>query len=244
MTIPCPLERLRAIRTTRAALERNEFPRLQMSLLVGLTGAAGFVASFLFLHAGMSTMWIRYLAAFGVAYLVFLFLLWLWLRTRADDYLEAADIVDALPLPSGPGGSVPSFGGKGGQFDGGGASGSFDGAPEPASGIGEVLGGAAEADEFAIPLLLLALVGALLLSSVFMIYSAPALFAELLVDAALSASLYRRLRGLQASHWLEAALRRTVWPFALTAALVSAAGWAMAVYAPGAHSIGEVMSAN
>ena len=75
-----------------------------------------------------------------------------------------------------------------------------------------------------------------------MIYSAPVLFAELLVDGVLSASLYRRLRGLQTRHWLETAVRRTALPFALTAAIVSASGWGMAHYAPEAHSIGDVIT--
>jgi polyferredoxin len=104
-----------------------------------------------------------------------------------------------------------------------------------------------DADELAIPLvvLVLVLVGTLIVtlvaSSFFMIYSAPILFAELLVDGVLSASLYRRLRGLRTRHWLDTALRRTAGPFALTAVIVAAGGWAMAVYAPGAHSIGDVV---
>lgn len=75
-----------------------------------------------------------------------------------------------------------------------------------------------------------------------MVYSAPVLFAELLVDGVLSASLYRRLRGLETRHWLETAFRRTALPFALTAAIVSASGWGILLYAPEAHSIGDVIS--
>lgn len=110
------------------------------------------------------------------------------------------------------------------------------------SSVGDALGSVAEAEEFAIPLVVLILLGAMLFSSLFMIYSAPVLFAELLVDGVLSASLYRRLRGLETRHWLETAFRRTALPFALTAAIVSASGWGMALYAPEAHSIGDVLS--
>ena len=67
-------------------------------------------------------------------------------------------------------------------------------------------------------------------------------FAELLLDGVLSASLYRRLRGLETRHWLETALRRTALPFFLTAIIVSASGWAMTLYAPEAQSIGEVIT--
>lgn len=234
------------IRRIRGDLERDSFPRLQMFLLVTLTGASGFVASFVLLHSGFVEMWLRYLASFGVAYLMFLFLLWLWLRTRAEDY---ADIPDISGLPSSGAGSPGTcYSGKGGDFGGGGASGSFDAPSEgisvisdSGSSVGDALGTVAEAEEFAIPLVVLILLGAMLFSSLFMIYSAPVLFAELLVDGVLSASLYRRLRGLETRHWLETAVRRTAFPFALTAAIVSASGWAMALYVPEAHSIGDVI---
>jgi hypothetical protein len=192
-------------------------------------------------------MWLRYLASFAVGYLVFLVLLRLWLRTRAEDYSDLS--VDLGSPCSGSGNSGTCFSGKGGDFGGGGASGSFDTQSEnllvigeSGGSVGDAIGTVAEAEEFAIPLFILALIGAIAFSSIFMIYSAPALFAELLVDGVLSASLYRRLRGLETRHWLETALRHTALPFALTAAIVSASGWAMALYAPEAHTIGDVIS--
>ncbi|HEX8988354.1 MAG TPA: hypothetical protein VF816_10360 [Rhodocyclaceae bacterium] len=231
----------------RADLERGGFPRLQMLLLVTLTGASGFVASYALLHGGMLDMWLRYLAAFGIAYLAFLALLWLWLRTRAEDYADLPDPTDGVPTPR-PGHPDACFAGKGGESGGGGASGSFDAPGEPVSAptdavdsLGEALGTAAEAEEFAIPLVVLILAAAMVASSLLVVYSAPTLFAELLLDGVLSATLYRRLRGLETRHWLETAIRRTALPFALTAIAVSAAGWAMAIHAPGAHSIGDVV---
>ncbi|MGZ4969957.1 MAG: hypothetical protein ACXV7H_10555 [Methylobacter sp.] len=157
-----------------------------------------------------------------------------------------------LTLSSGSCGSGTSYSGKGGDFGGGGASGSFDTQSEnlliigdSGSSVGDALGTVAEAEELAIPLFVLALISAMVISSLlmlyFMVYSAPALFAELLVDGALSASLYLRLRGLEPRHWLETALRHTAMPFALAAAITSASGWAMALYAPEAHSIGDVI---
>lgn len=233
------------IRRLRNELERDGFPRLQMLLLVSLTGGIGFTASYLLLGAGLTEMWLRYLASIGVAYIAFLALLWLWLRTRAEDYNELLDVSNLVP--SSPGSSRDCVSGHGGGFGGGGASGSFDQAvvDAPTAGdagpVGDAVASAADADEFAIPLVVLVLVGALILSSFLVIYSAPTLFAELLVDGVLSASLYRRLRGLETRHWLETALRRTAWPFLMTAAVVAVCGWAMALYAPGAHSIGEVL---
>ncbi|MDP1682526.1 MAG: hypothetical protein Q8L39_12225 [Burkholderiales bacterium] len=47
---------------------------------------------------------------------------------------------------------------------------------------------------------------------------------------------------MESQHWLETAIKRTVWPFVVTGLLVSAIGGGMQVYAPEAHSIGEVMT--
>ncbi|MDT8992048.1 hypothetical protein RQP54_14340 [Curvibacter sp. APW13] len=245
----------REVARMRQQLERHSFPRLQMSLLVGITGAAGFVASFVLLHAGLLTMWVRYLAAFGVAYLAFLALLWLWLRTKVDDYLDLPDLSGGN-WPSGGSADLSSVdavgihSGGGGDFAGGGASASFD-APAPAvtdsgSGIGDVVGDAvgsvADADELAIPLLVLALAVALVFSSLYMVYTAPALLAEVAVDGLFAAGLYRKLRGLEPDHWLQTAIKRTLLPFALTAALVSGVGWGLEQAAPGAHTLGQALA--
>lgn len=107
--------------------------------------------------------------------------------------------------------------------------------PKPLDALGN-------ADEGAIPLALLLLVLGIALSSLFVIWSAPVLFAEILVDALLSAGLYRRLRLLDARHWMSAALKRTVIPFVLTTLVVTGAGWAMQAHTPGARSLGEVIA--
>lgn len=248
MRILPPFRRLHEIQRVRRDLERDGFPRLQMLLLVTLTGAAGFIASYILLRTGLTEMWLRYLASLCIAYLMFLTLLGLWLRSRAEDYADFPDILSAGSMPSDTGSSGAVYSGKGGSFDGGGASGNFEISTEDISvvgdsngPIGDALGSVSEAEEFAIPLVVLILIGAVLLSSFFMVYSAPILFAELLVDGVLSASLYRRLRGLDTRHWLETAIRRTAWPFVLTTAIVSATGWGMTLYAPEAHSISDVI---
>lgn len=250
------------IRRLMRKLEGDGFPRLQMFFLVMLTGTAGLAASFTLLHGGVESMLTRYPLAVGCAYLAFLAMLWLWLRTKADDYLDGSF---DIPLPSGShdGASIslehePVFSGGGGDYGGGGASGSFelDGSlPSPSlpevnipggdsvgEAVGEVIGGA---DEGAIPLvialLIAALVAVLLFATLYIVYLAPALFAELLVDGALSASLYRRMRGLQTRHWLESAVRRTLVPFAVTALTLGAIGYAFQAYAPQAHTLGEVL---
>ena len=250
------------IRRLMGKLEGDGFPRLQMFFLVMLTGGAGLVASFTLLHSGVDTMLARYPLAVGCAYLVFLFLLWLWLRTSADNYVDGP--TDYPQFGSGGDGSSggidhePVFSGGGGEYGGGGASGSFrmdESLPSPSlpqvdipggdsvgETVGEVIGGA---DEGAIPLvialLIAALAAALVFATIYLVYLAPALFAEPLVDGALSASLYRRMRGLQTRHWLESAVRRTALPFAVTALGLGATGFGFQVYAPDARTLGEVV---
>ena len=238
-----PLRR-RLVLQLRRQLERDSYPRLQMMLLVALTGAAGFLCSTLLLHSGMDEMGLRYLISVGCAYLVFLVLLWLWLRTSADDYDSVPDAVDwsnALPSPHQHG-----WTGGGGRFGGGGAQGRWESTPveyERSESIApfdsvDVDG----ADEFAIPLVVLIFAVTLVLASFSIVYSAPVLFAELLLDGVLAATLYRGLKRLETRHWLETALRRTLLPFIVAAVLLAAAGWGMQVYAPGAHSLGEVIA--
>lgn len=236
-----------AILRMRSRLENDGFPRVQMGLIVVLTGLGGLLASFLLLQAGMGSMALRYPAALGLAYLLFLLLLWLWLRTNTEDYGDLPDPGDLLPGNSGGGGTAPSPGG-GGDFGGGGASGSFD-APEIApptpsntlGPLGDVAEGAASADELAIPILAIALAIGLALASLYVVYLAPVLFAELLVDGVLSYSLYRHLRGVEAPHWFMTALRRTVLPFCLTGIFLAVVGWAIGVYAPGARTVGQAL---
>lgn len=64
---------------------------------------------------------------------------------------------------------------------------------------------------------------------------------ELLLDGALSATLHRRLRGIERRHWVSTALRKNSLPFALTALLLTAVGWGLHTAAPGARALGEAV---
>ncbi len=238
-----------AIQRVKDRLVRDSFPRIQMALLVAVTGGFGLLASFTMLQFGMESMALRYPLALAFAYVFFLFLIWLWLRTKAEDYLDVPDIPDLIPRPCNPGSLSDFKSGGGGNFGGGGSSGAFDGSAVPFEGagssplraVGEAVGSAADADEFAIPLVAIALAIGIAIASLYVVYIAPVLFAEVLVDGALSYVLFRHLRGQDPQHWLFSAFRRTVLPFAATAVFLAAAGAAMAAYAPGAKSVGQVM---
>jgi hypothetical protein len=240
------LTRPHAILHLKRRLEHDGFPRIQMSLIVGLTGAAGLLFSFVLLQLGVTSMALRYPLAMLMAYGVFLVLLWLWLRTKAEDYVDIPDLSGLVP--GGSGDCAPVIQGGGGHFGGGGASGSFDGpasfapAESDASPLSEAASAVGDgADELAIPLIVIAMVLGLALASRYVVYAAPILFAELLVDGALSWALYRRIQATDSPHWLESAVRRTALPFLLTGVFVAATGAAMAAYAPGAQSIGAVI---
>lgn len=238
---PRPLTRAIAVQRMRARLLREGFPRIQMFILVSLTGLAGFGASVAMLSGGVDSMALRYMLAMGIAYIVFLLLLWLWLHTSAADYLD----VPASGGSDAGSASGAQFSGGGGSFDGGGASGNVDFGTDD-SGLAafaekplELIG---EAEEAAIPLAVILLALGIALSSLFVIWSAPILFAEILVDALLAAGLYRRLRVMDPRHWMYTALKRTLVPFVLTTLVAGGAGWAMQAYAPDARSLGEVFA--
>lgn len=222
-----------------------------MFLIVSLTGAMGFIASFLMLHVGITLMWVRYPMAVLTAYLWFLFLLWVWLRLRDSDILGHLDVPN---WGDGPNPSLPTFKGGGGHFGGAGHSGSF-GSPEGidfsssvsgsgGSGSDSVLSDVASGVDLEELVVIIAAVVALigsLWAAASIISTAPTLFAELLLDGALATGLYKRLRKAEGDHWLATAVRRTVWRFVGVAILFSLLGGAMQIAVPGARSIGKVL---
>jgi hypothetical protein len=266
MRKPVFLTRSSLILRYKKQLERDSFPRLQMSLIVATTGGAGLLASFLLLQLGMTSMAVRYPVSLAVAYLAFLFLLWVWLRHKADafkDMFKGSDTVAEVAIDIAPDmlsniritpSAVRFASGQGGNFGGSGASSLYeapvgqtfaelDGSSASSVGdtLGDALGSVGDADELAIPILVVVFVAGLALASLSIIYSAPALLAELLVDYALTYALYRHLNKVETQYWLRTALTRTVIPFALTAVFLTMVGTALAHYAPGTRSIGEAI---
>jgi hypothetical protein len=236
--------RERELRRLRARLERHAFPRLEMFLLVGLTGAVGLFASWGLRVMGLAHMGWRYLLALGFAYVVFLSLLRLWMRVRPSEHLDLPDPGGAFNWPSGGGGSPGTLEGGGGEFGGGGASGSFDVDVDASDSVSEGLGSAAlDGDGCFIPALLVILLGAIVFAALSVVWSAPALFAELALDGVLAAGLYRRLKHAPPAHWLETALRRTAWPFLATAVMVVGTGFVLQHLAPQADTLSAAIEA-
>ncbi len=238
--------RERRIEIIRRRLIRKGIPRIQVSLILSLTALAGFLTSFSLLHLGVPWMWLRYPIATLIAYCVFLLLLalWLWLQRRSLD-LDPS-VLDFIPSgPSGHGESI-QFGGAS-DFGGGGAGGSWgESASSSSSGVSngdsasQAVGFDLDLEEgWLVVIAFVALVGGLI-ASLYIVYIAPALLAEILVDGALVAGLYRRVKHIEQRHWLRGALRRTLLPALLVALFFTVAGYALQKAIPEAHTIGEI----
>jgi hypothetical protein len=235
------------------ALERFHSPRFQMALIVFLTGIIGFFSSVILLHADVEAMWIRYPLAIGLAYCAFLLFLWCWLRLRGKNFDSSFDLPSNLSSGSSNSDCVPtldSLAPGGGNFGGGGASGSFGdgsamasdnvvGGGDVSSGLSDAAGGL-DFGEFAVVLIVIVAITGGVWAALGIVTEAPSFLADVVLDAALAGGLYRRLRGVEGDHWLQTAVRRTVWRFAIVALLFSFAGVAMHLYSPEARSIGHV----
>jgi hypothetical protein len=261
-------ERETAIQRLRELLRQRMSPRLHMLTLVGATAACGLLSSFLLLKAGISTMALRYPLAVGFAYCAFLALVAVWLRRfqlrvremppRSDRGGNLDLDFDVIEVPLDgmwDAASIPKRGsrfGGGGGFSGGGSSSTIDQAasvafvPSPPSGGSPAGGGGGggwdlDLDEGALWLIPVVIVAVLALGVViYVVYTAPALFAELLLDAGLAAGLYRRLTRIERRSWLVTAVRNTLVPACFVAGLLGIAGGIMQAVYPDTVSIGGV----
>ncbi|MGH7655064.1 MAG: hypothetical protein ACREN6_10415 [Gemmatimonadaceae bacterium] len=259
-----------AILEIRHMLQNRASPRLHMATLVSVTAAAGFATSFLLLRFGLTRMVLRYPLAVSVAYLVFLGLVNLWLRrfrlrerARGARHVDRS-IFDFVEVPIDAmwrgGGPTPFEFGGGGGFDGAGASGAW-GDPAvagqiassvvpqssaaggtPTSAGGGKAGWSFDFDSDGWLLIVAAVVAALAFGVViYVVYIAPALFAELLLDAGLAAGLYRRLAKGERRTWLATAVRKTAIPAAAVASLLALSGLIVQSVYPDAVSVGRVV---
>ncbi len=199
------------------AKARMAVPRVQMMLLLSAAGGAGFLASYGLLKLGLDQMALRYPLAVGVAYLVFFLLLRLWLTLQSDpeDSLDgldlAVDVADGLDAMHVSTPSGPSLDLDVPDFDEG------------------------------IFLVVIAAVAAVVLGAVFyVIYLAPLLLAEVLVDGVLLVAFYKRLKRPEPEHWALCAVRRTWIPAIIVAVTFFFAGVVFQSLAPEARSIGGV----
>jgi hypothetical protein len=163
-----------------------------------------------------------------------------------------------LPEVGSSGASADAAFGGGGDFGGGGAGGNWDAslssaAPSSGVSVGDTGGGGGgggsglldnldiggDADEGCLIIVALALVAAGIVASLYVVYAAPVLLAEALVEGVLLSGLYRSVKKAEQGNWLRAVVRRTWIPVLLTLVFFAAAGYVLQKAAPRARSIGE-----
>lgn len=245
-------------------------PRVQISIILALTAGSAFMVSAVLLRLDVTEMALRYPLAVIAGYVTFLTLLriWIWLNTEEPlgdpDFdgggeltLAVMDGLDDIRI----GGSASSgtFGG-GGDFAGAGAGGDWGDAksvvPMP---VGFSSGGSSSSlssgsssgsglGSFDFDLddgLALLLVAAILIIAfsaiIYVVWIAPILFAELLVDAAVVGSLYKPVKNIERTHWLLTALKKTGIPALVVLILFAIAGFIMQAAVPEAVTIGQFL---
>lgn len=216
--------RERAIRRIEQCLRRHGTPRGAMTIIVLGTGLSGFLASVGLLHLGVLAPCLRYPLAVLAAYGVFTGLIRLWLalsplsikpaaETHGTDFDDVVYGLDYLPLPGDSCGSVRH---------------------------GDGFLSALDLDEAVVLVLVALALLAGVAAGIYVIVIAPAFLAELALDSALSAGLYRHLRHIEAQSWTMTVFRRTGWLFLVVFVFFLVAGAAIQAYAPQAHSLGDV----
>ncbi|MBX3297520.1 MAG: hypothetical protein KF762_17610 [Acidobacteria bacterium] len=256
--------RAKVIETITARLS---MPRLQISAILALTALSAFIVSAVLLRLGVTEMALRYPVAVIAGYIVFLLLLRVWIYLNTEETLGTADLDGSgdLALAAldglddiGVGGSAGGTFGGGGDFAGAGAGGDWGDAkavvPVPVgfssgggssslssgSGSGGGLGSFDFDLDEGLALLLVAVVLIIAFSAIiYVVWIAPILFAELLVDAAVVGSLYKPVKNIERSHWLMTALKKTGIPALVVLTLFAIAGFIMQAAVPEAVTIGE-----
>lgn len=220
-----------------------------MSLMVCATGLSGFLSSVGLLSLGLERMWLRYGLAVLIAYLVFLFLVWLWVlfNRRSVDagiVLDGIDLVEPVLSASGAGeksaGVVATSLPAEDPFSDAQAVASARPAQSSLTDAGEAAALGADLDEWVVALAVAAAVLSALAAAAYIVWIAPVMLGEVMVDGVLSVGLYRRLRQVERKHWLEGAVVRTVFPVVWVGLFFVVAGAVMQHYAPEAVSIGGV----
>ncbi|CAN5575417.1 hypothetical protein BH09VER1_BH09VER1_31670 [soil metagenome] len=220
-----------------AYFRRKSSPRFILGLVIFLTALVGWLISYLLLHHGMEAMWKRYPLAVLGGYGAFLLLLRLWAEYEkaqmdsvdpairqavlsGDEERLAGVLPEAMPEIS----DYRVVSDKRSSW--------LDWLDVPDFG---------EAGEGCLILVLLGAVAGLVVLFFSALSGAPALLAEVFIDACLAGALYRRLRVAAREHWLATAVRST-WAYVLaTAFLLGVAGGCLDLLAPGTNTAGPAI---
>jgi hypothetical protein len=217
----------------------NQWPRLQIMIILGLTGVAAFLTSAVLLRLGVTPMVVRYPIAIAAAYGVFIMLIgfWLWLQREdvdmAESVVEVLDFVDDGRIASTGGGGSVNLAGMNTPTVSSGGGGGGSGIDLPGIDIDLDL------DDLIWVVLALVVLIAGLLAIFYIVWIAPVLLTEVLVDGLLAAGLYRRVKGVEGRYWMTTVLKKTAIPAILALVFFSIAGFCVQKIEPEASSIGE-----
>ncbi len=246
-------------------------PRIQISIILALTALAAFTTSAVLLRVGLTEMGIRYPLAVIAGYIFFLFLLrvWIWLQNDEPDSDIIIDLPGDLVVPSlDLGGSSSASGtgpdmvfGGGGDFAGGGAGGAWSESDGPvpthaafvaspstsaSSSASSGSGGIdldLDLDDGAALLIVIVVVLLVFSALIYVVWIAPVLLAELVVDAAVVGTLYRPVKNIERRHWLLTALKKTGLAAVFIVLLCLVGGFVMEAAVPEAVTIGQFLDA-
>jgi hypothetical protein len=123
----------------------------------------------------------------------------------------------------------------GGRSGGGGATGAWD---HSGGGSG---GSWFDTDDLGWVLLVAVIALSGVLAIGYVVYLAPLLLAEVLVDAVIVATISRRIAAAEKRDWTATVLRRTWLPATLLIAVLVIGGWTLQTIAPDARSIGPAV---
>ncbi len=245
--------------------------RVQLSVILAITSFSVFLISAIMLRSGMTTMAFRYVLSIIAGYIIFLGLLrlWIWLQRRKENEDLSVEIesidpsISDLNIGSTVVDNAFTFGG-GGDFAGAGAGGSWTETDAPAmpavgfiapsnptpsivssasSGSGGSGGFSFDADfDDGLALLAVIVIAVLIFGAViYVVWIAPTLFAELLIDTAVVSSLYKPSRSIEREYWLKTALRKTAVPALIIMILFGSAGAIMQAAEPEAVTFGQFL---
>lgn len=212
--MPTHPDRKNAVSRLKRRLLRLHSPRLHMVLIVLLACVAGFLFCALLLVTGMTTLWLRYGLGVAFAYAVFLLLVYLWVRSKGRGWDD---------------GLYP---------DGGEGSGCGGSSTESGSGWDMPDFDAGDACIVVAAICLLVLLAGY---SLYFVWEAPALLAELLIEAGFAGGLYRGLKSARPDRMFRTALSRTWIPFAVMAILLMGLGKTVQLRYPQALTLGQAI---
>jgi hypothetical protein len=231
-------------------LKDRFFLRLHMFWILTGTFLGGLLTTKVLFETEVRTLWVRYSISVMAGYVVFLILirLWLWYIGRAARPVIDGDSVDvAGQLLSHLDITGPIVDGPGGEFGGAGATGSWGEAVVDSGHVsegttGSELPGCLDVDEGLAVVLLIALILALLLAGIYVIWAAPAILAEAAFEAALAAALTRSAKRIDRPWWVGSVTRATAWPFIGVLILAIAIGVTAQEHCPHANRLRDVFT--